>query len=340
MKNRRLGVVIGLLLMLLTLAMVSGCGAVLLNQISYQGYLTDGGGNPVTGNRAMTFRLYTTSSGGSAVWTESHGSVPVSNGLFTVALGSVTPLDEANFHQPLYLEVVVAGETLPGRQALLGAPYAFSLVPGAVVKGSINNTETYSSTLTVVNWGSGQGLSVIGTSGPALVARSASNAAILADGKFASTAPTYVWITGNSLVKNNSNDTTRWDITQNGGAMIYSGGSGTKAVYFNVTVPAVMYGQNARVTRLTVFYRTSNAANAYITSTTLYRFTTASTQALIVSDGTDRTSTTATSYSLDLTNNNVLSATQGGLGLYLNLTFADNINFVQIGGIRIDLEYQ
>jgi len=97
--------------------------------------------------------------------------VQVTDGLFNVVLGGTTALDEANFHQPLYLEVEVGGETLLPRQKLLAAAYAFSLVPGAVIKGYIAATETYSSTLNVANLLAADG-------GQAIGARSFSGTAI------------------------------------------------------------------------------------------------------------------------------------------------------------------
>jgi hypothetical protein len=165
MKNRKLLVLSAMIVALGLLALVTACGPTLQNKMSYQGRLTDSGGNPVNGTRNLTFRLFTALTGGTAIWQETQNGVDVNNGLFNVVLGANNALDEANFHQPLYLEVVVAGYTLSPRQQLLGAPYAFSLVPGAVVRGSITASETYSSTLSTMNLSSGQGLAVYSASG-------------------------------------------------------------------------------------------------------------------------------------------------------------------------------
>jgi len=157
---------------LVLITLVTACGAELTKQMSYQGQLTDAGGNPVDGPRNLVFRLYTADSGGTAIWEEAHNGVQVDNGLFHVALGASTELDEADFHQPLFLEIEVNGQVLSPRQPLQGAPYAFSLVPGAVLKGVINSTETYSSTLTVANFGDGQALAGYSTLGTAVAGRS------------------------------------------------------------------------------------------------------------------------------------------------------------------------
>lgn len=102
--------------------------------ISYQGHLTDGNGQPINTTTPMTFRLYTTSTGGTAVWTEERtgaNAVPVTNGLFNVLLGSVTPIDTTLFNQALWLGISVNGdaEMIP-REPFNALPYA--TVAGAV----------------------------------------------------------------------------------------------------------------------------------------------------------------------------------------------------------------
>jgi pectin methylesterase-like acyl-CoA thioesterase len=96
--------------------------------ISYQGYLEDGAGQPFSGNADMSFAIYATASGGSALWQETQNSVSVGGGFFATQLGSVTPLTAVVFDDPTrYLEVTVnigaGSETLP-RQRLTAVPYA------------------------------------------------------------------------------------------------------------------------------------------------------------------------------------------------------------------------
>jgi hypothetical protein len=319
-----------LLLALFLLALSTGCdGAVLNLRISYQGYLTDVGGNPISGNRNMTFRMWNAASGGTNMWEETQNNVPVNGGLFNVALGSVTPLDPADFHKPLWLEVVVQGQTMGDRQPLQGAPYALSLAPGSVVKGT-GTTGTYSSTLTISNIGSGAALTAYAANGPA----------IYTYGPIGSASLSYIWISGNSLMKNLATDTTRWDLQANGGARIWRGAAtGQKTVYFPVTIPSQLYGQPVKLTKLTVYYKCLDGSKGFVTSTYLYKHTDADSNALIIGDTVDRTGNTATSYTLDLTSNNVLSASEGGLGMFMYLSFADDTNYVQIGGVRLELEH-
>ncbi len=86
---------------LLTAVPSSGVGAsqAASNVYGYQGRLADAAGNPLTGTYPMVFRLYS-SPGASAYplweenWTGSN-SVRVSDGLFNVMLGSLTPIPQS-----------------------------------------------------------------------------------------------------------------------------------------------------------------------------------------------------------------------------------------------------
>jgi len=76
--------------------------------LSYQGVLTDAGGAVVSdGTYSLTFRLYTASSGGTAVWEETQ-SVQVSKGIFNAILGDVNPL-LLPFDTTYYLGISVEG---------------------------------------------------------------------------------------------------------------------------------------------------------------------------------------------------------------------------------------
>jgi len=108
--------------------------------MNYQGKLTDTEGNPLTGPYNMTFYLFTAASGGSAIWSENHTSVAVTDGIYNVILGSINPLATGLFNDNdlVYLEVEIEGESLAPRQQLTSAPYALKArVSDAVVSGAI-----------------------------------------------------------------------------------------------------------------------------------------------------------------------------------------------------------
>ena len=92
-------------------------------QIGYQGVLVDAGGQPVNGLVPMLFRLYSMPSGGSALYSETQ-TVNVTNGVFNVAIGAVTPVS-LPFDTPYYLGIKVGTDAeMTPRQALLSSPYA------------------------------------------------------------------------------------------------------------------------------------------------------------------------------------------------------------------------
>ncbi len=123
--------------------------------IGYQGRLVEGG-TPVTGNREMTFRLYTSVDGTIASWEETK-TIYVSNGLFQTALGDTVPFtNKTVFNYDSWLETTVNGVTLP-RQQLMGAPYAITLAPQA---GILDNSSTR--TLSIINEGIGIGVESVG----------------------------------------------------------------------------------------------------------------------------------------------------------------------------------
>jgi hypothetical protein len=119
--------------------------------VSYQGFLTDGGG-PISGTRSLTFRIYDVATGGTALWTEAR-SLALSAGLFSTTLGEVTALT-IPFDEPYWLGIAVdGGAELTPRTRLSGAPYAMrassvadagvtgpSIAPGTVVR-SLNGLE-------------------------------------------------------------------------------------------------------------------------------------------------------------------------------------------------------
>ncbi|MCC6602435.1 MAG: hypothetical protein IT327_04455 [Anaerolineae bacterium] len=150
--------------------------AVAPSVISFQGFLTDSGGEPVAdGSYPMQFGLYSASSGGSAIWAESHGSVAVSQGYFAVLLGSGActtgcPLDVADFSSATrYLQSSVdtgSGFVTFPRQQLAAVPYAMQAdvaasapwsgltgVPAGFADGSDNTGVAYDNVLTVAKSG-------------------------------------------------------------------------------------------------------------------------------------------------------------------------------------------
>ncbi len=185
-------------------------------------------------------------------------------------------------------------------------------------------------TVVISNDGSGQLLKGFGGDGGEDEIRINNN------GSIETKADSYIFVPGMQIIKNLNTDTTRWDVQPNGSVRIWRGSnSGNKVVYVPIPIPAVLYGQPVDVEGITVYYQCQDGGKAYITGTYLYKQTGATTGVNLISNTTDRTSNTATSYTLAV--NNVLSADQGILALYFELSFADDATYIQIGGVRIQL---
>lgn len=116
------------------------------SEISYQGTLSSVSGTPIDATVGMTFRFYNVQSGGTALWTESHtgtNAVPISNGLFNVMLGSITPIPSIIWNNAtVYLSVQVEGDSteLSPREMIGAVPISLvSNMAFTVPDGSITS---------------------------------------------------------------------------------------------------------------------------------------------------------------------------------------------------------
>ncbi|MEK7213800.1 MAG: hypothetical protein AAB637_01640, partial [Patescibacteria group bacterium] len=142
--------------------------AVMNKQINYQGKLTDASNEAVTdGMYNMEFKLYTTSTGSTAIWTETltgSNRIQVTNGLFSVMLGANTSLASVNFNQALYLGVKIESDSEMTPRKIIGTvPSAFvadtldNLSSEQFLRSdAINSTSTASTFLTIVQNGIGK----------------------------------------------------------------------------------------------------------------------------------------------------------------------------------------
>ena len=130
--------------------------------IAYQGRLADANGNPITNTVNMEFRLYDVSSGGTPLWTEQwtgSNGVRVSDGLFNVMLGSLTPIPQSVIveHDSLFLGITVGTDDEMTPRVQLGtvpfAVQALTLPAGATTQGdfTVNGNLYTGGTALVVN---------------------------------------------------------------------------------------------------------------------------------------------------------------------------------------------
>jgi hypothetical protein len=94
--------------------------------LSYQGRLTDSFGVPVTDTTySVTFRLYDVLSGGSPLWSETQ-QFRTKTGLFSVLLGSVTPIDSTPAGGAAYVGMAIeGGSELAPRLRIASAAYSY-----------------------------------------------------------------------------------------------------------------------------------------------------------------------------------------------------------------------
>jgi len=106
-----------------------------------QAHLADDAGLPLTGTYGMSFALYDAATGGNLVWgPEEHTAVEVSDGLFSVGLGSKTSggIPTTTWNGDRYLEITVGGETLEPRELIRSVPIAGMAltVPDGAIKSN------------------------------------------------------------------------------------------------------------------------------------------------------------------------------------------------------------
>ena len=109
--------------------------------IAYQGRLANSAGAPITATLSMSFRLYSAVTGGTPLWSEQwsgSNGVKVSDGLFNVMLGSLTPIPQSVItgNANLFLGITVGtDDEMTPRVQLGSVPFAVQAL--TVPDGSI-----------------------------------------------------------------------------------------------------------------------------------------------------------------------------------------------------------
>jgi hypothetical protein len=298
--------------------------------MNYQGYLTDGSGNPLDGDYDMVFGLWTSSTGGSQRWgDETHTDVPVSNGLFSVALGETVPLDPYNdFVDQLYLEIAVNGTTLP-RQMLRAVPYAMGLTAGAQVRGSTTGVTEY-------------GLRVLNNNGRGIYADaytddtySLFSADITYSGDGYAGPDTYVFVpTMNAILPYGAAG--EHLAPQNGNYMRVDGdATGTGSVYVPIQIERP-YGRDYVLRGARVYYRVNEASITW-SGIMGVNFTNGG-QTTIGSDSTDYSSPTASFFDIDATSYQTVTMNMAPTGLAFTFSMDNDFGYVDLYGVRLQLD--
>jgi len=123
----RFGICGGVASVLVSLVLFSVVSAEVPRMMHYQGRLTDTLGIAMDTKVNLTFGFFEDSAGTSQLWTEKHESVTVEDGLFSVLLGSVTPIDPEHFNgATLWLGIAVdEGDFMMPLTPMVSTAYAF-----------------------------------------------------------------------------------------------------------------------------------------------------------------------------------------------------------------------
>ena len=110
------------LLVLVWLAQVANANTP--EMMHFQGLLLDTNGQPVNGPTELVFSLYPAENAISSFWSESHNNVDVIDGVYSVELGSTTPITASSLDGGAWIEITVEGETMTPRTQFLSVSYA------------------------------------------------------------------------------------------------------------------------------------------------------------------------------------------------------------------------
>jgi len=113
-----------LFIVLVALSLSTSVFAEIPHYMQFQGKATDINDTPLNSPHDLTFRIYDAETAGNLIWNETHNHVQIENGIFSVILGGVNPLN-VSFDKPYWIsmEIGISGE-MP-RQTIASVGYAY-----------------------------------------------------------------------------------------------------------------------------------------------------------------------------------------------------------------------
>jgi hypothetical protein len=333
--------------------------------IPLQGRLTDASGNPIDGTRVIAFTLYDQLTGGT-VLCQDNAEVNVDNGLFNAYMHSCTSSD-INGEQ-LWLGIQVEGDPeMTDRQPIFPVPYAWSLMPGAIISDTSSYVElnrvryigfipfkyglyAKSSALFGFNYGlygeggyvgvcgksdSDYGVMGTSTSGTGIYGSSGSGVAISAGGSgvIQSTADTKVAVSPLKMVAYWGCDL---ELRPDGAYMeVRPNATGWQVVFVPVDLPSVLFGTVTRLKSARICYKCDQAVS-YIRTTSVRYAADSGTWVSLLYDDTDQTSTGWECYSLTATTPHEIQGSPY-VTLVLDFTGTGSGHDIRIGKITLTL---
>ncbi|MCJ7553751.1 MAG: tail fiber domain-containing protein [Ignavibacteriaceae bacterium] len=169
------------LLALIAFITIEIFGQAIPKEINYQGVLKDASGNIVADNDyAMTFKIYNEPTAGTALWTEIQ-PVAIKDGLFSVQLGSLTPITTVPFDRIHFLGITMGtGTELTPRTMLTPSPYSFTSMN--VLDNTISTDKLQNGAVTSSKIGSNQIVKSVNTLKDSVTLVAGSNISIVPSG--------------------------------------------------------------------------------------------------------------------------------------------------------------
>ena len=137
--------------------------------ITYQGFLTSSSGSPINASVTMTLSLYADATGGTALWTETQNNVAVVNGVYSVLMGSVTPINinTLPFDTTYYLGVKVGNNAeMTPRQVFASVPYSFRAMGADKLNQTCADGQVLMYSTTSSSWSCSTAVGPQGSTGP------------------------------------------------------------------------------------------------------------------------------------------------------------------------------
>lgn len=336
--------------------------------ISIQGRLTDASGVPLDGIYTIQFNVYDQPTEGYLQCSDTR-SVAVTKGLFSERIENCANDFQMTGVQ-LYLGIQVGEDPeMTPRQVIDPVPAAWKLRPRSRISGSIDYPLLFIHNTSILGTGlyvqSDEDIAIMAVSrsqfrpaieagnfdgpaihalsgGTALIAESGQGLSIFASGtgRIKSKANSYLFISGNTLQKSNSADTTQFVYDSVGGYQVFGGSdwANPKTVVLPVTVLGQLFGQDFTASQLDLYYQTSDSSS-FIGITAMRKQAGAGRGYEIFKDETDYNcpGTDPCTLSWTLSANNRLSADQGILYIALQFNFSSPTAYILIGGARLQL---
>ncbi len=277
-------------------------------QINYQGKLTTAANVAVPdGTYNMRFWLLTspTIATTSAVWTESLTSgnkVQVTSGLFSVMLGSTSPLTSVDFNQTLYLGVEIGGSTTPAWDGEMSPRKILGTVPAAFEADRLDGLDSTQFVRT-------DATSSIATSSSNTILTITQNGTGDIFNLFDGASEMFTVLDGGFVGVGTSSPVARFTVAGNSyfGGGVNATGTGVFGGLTSLSSSTLGFASSTALTVANNAYLNTFTANAgtttNATSTTLFATTFNATNGTIASLlGTNATITSATTTSLNTTN--------------------------------------